>query len=147
MRGVMEMSATPFRRDYSILIADDDRDSRDALRDIMQPEGFRLFVASSGEEAIDLVQVNLVHLALFDMHMPTLTGVETLRLARQFRAALPAILVTADPNENVVRQAIAAQFFSVVPKPVNRNVLLYTVTRALLRHYGSSPEANDAPSM
>jgi CheY-like chemotaxis protein len=133
------MNATKSRRDYSILIADDDRDSRDALRDIMQPEGFRLHVAASGEEAIDLMQVHVVHLALFDMHMPTLTGLETLRLARQFQARLPAILVTADPNEVVVRQAIAAQFFSVVPKPINKNVLLYTVTRALLRFYGDTP--------
>lgn len=140
------MSATYERRDYSILIADDDRDSRDALRDIIESQGFRLYVASSGEEALDLVQVNLVHLALFDMHMPTLTGLETLKLARQFRAALPAILVTADPNDQVVRQAYAAQVFSVVPKPVSKGVLLYTVSRALLRHYGgSSPVASDAP--
>jgi CheY-like chemotaxis protein len=133
------MSATTPRRDFSILIADDDRDSRDVLRDIIQPEGFRLFVAASGEEAIDLLmQVNVVHLAVFDMHMPTLTGVDTFRLARQFQATLPAILVTADPNETVVRQAIAAQFFSVVPKPINKNVLLYTVTRALTRFYGST---------
>ncbi|MGL4553247.1 MAG: response regulator [Gemmataceae bacterium] len=138
------MTATPGRGDFSILIADDDRDCRDVLRDIMQPAGFRLYVASSGEEAIDLVQVNVVHLALFDMHMTTLTGVETLRLARQFRAALPAILVTADPNDSVVRQAIAAQFFSIVPKPVNKGVLLYTVTRALQRHYGGGAEPTDA---
>jgi CheY-like chemotaxis protein len=131
------MSAATSRRDFSILIADDDRDSRDTLRDIIQPEGFRLFVAASGEEAIDLLmQMNVVHLAVLDMHMPTLTGVDTLRLARQFQAMLPAILVTADPNETVVRQAIAAQFFSVVPKPINKNVLLYTVTRALSRFYG-----------
>jgi len=132
------MNAATSRRDYSILIADDDRESRDLLRDIIQPEGFRLFLAASGEEAIDLLmQLQTVHLAVFDMHMPTLTGVDTLRLARQFHASLPAILVTADPNETVVRQAIAAQFFSVVPKPINKNVLLYTVTRALTRFYGS----------
>ncbi|MFQ3592748.1 MAG: response regulator [Gemmataceae bacterium] len=133
------MNTATSRQEFSILIADDDRDSREVLRDIIQPEGFRLFVAGSGEEAIDLLmQVNTVHLAVFDMHMPTLTGVDTLRLARQFQASLPAILVTADPNEAVVRQAIAAQFFSVVPKPINKNVLLYTVTRALSRFYGSS---------
>jgi CheY-like chemotaxis protein len=138
------MTATHDTRDFSILIADDDRDCRDALRDIMQPAGFQLLVASSGEEALDLVQINTVHLALFDMHMPTLTGLETLRLVRQFRAGLPAILVTADANENVVRQAIAAQFFSVIPKPVSKSVLLYTVGRALMRFYGSGPEKSDA---
>lgn len=137
------MAATQERHDYSILIADDDRDSRDVLRDIMQPEGFELYIASSGEEAIDIVQSRPVHLALFDMHMPTLTGLETLRLARQYRAELPAILVTGDPNDAVVRQAIAAQFFSVIPKPVSKNMLLYTVGRALLRFYGPGPRRSD----
>jgi CheY-like chemotaxis protein len=49
---------------------------------------------------------------------------------------LPAILVTADPNETVVRQAAQAQFYSVIPKPVSKHLLLYTVLKALARAYG-----------
>jgi CheY-like chemotaxis protein len=121
---------------FSVLIADDDDRCREALREIISPEGFRTVEASSGEEAIDLVRVEAVHLALLDMHMPRLTGLETLGIVRQFNAQLPAILVTADLNDALVRQAIAAQFFSVVPKPVSKSILLYTVTRALQRSYG-----------
>lgn len=130
------MGTATYKVDFSILIADDDFSSREALRDIIQPEGFRTYVVSSGEEALDLVQLENVHLALLDMHMGTLTGLETLRLARQFRAGLPAILVTADASESLFQQAIAAQFFSVLPKPVSKNLLLYTVGRALQRCYG-----------
>lgn len=131
------MTATiEHKHPYSILIADDDRNCRDTLREIIQPEGFTTMVASSGEEAVDIVISNPVHLVVLDMHMPTLSGVETLRLARQFHQGLPGILVTADPNENVVRQAIQAQFFSVLPKPVSKNLFLYTVMRALSRFYG-----------
>jgi len=122
--------------EFTILIADDDDRCREALRDIMSPEGFRTVVACSGEEAIDLVQTEAFHLVLLDMHMAKLTGLETLGIVRQFNALLPAILVTADATEALVRQAIAAQFFSVVPKPVSKPVLLYTVTRALQRSYG-----------
>jgi CheY-like chemotaxis protein len=122
--------------DYAILIADDDSSSREALRDILQPEGFRTYVVSSGEVAIDLVQLQPVHLAVLDMHMGTLTGLETLRLVRQIKAQLPAILVTADDSDSLFQKAIAAQFFSVVPKPVSKNVLLYTLGRALRRSYG-----------
>ena len=83
------------RQDYSILITDDDDRCREALRDIMEPEGFHTLLASSGEEALDIVRGGVVHLVLLDMHMPTLTGLETLQLARQINAMLPAILMTA----------------------------------------------------
>jgi CheY-like chemotaxis protein len=130
------MNGTIAARDYSILITDDDRNCRDALRDIVEPEGFRTFLASSGEEALDIVQSGDVHLALLDMHMPRLTGLETLQMARQINALLPAILVTGDASDAVLRQAQLARVFSVIPKPVSKNVVLYTVVRALNRCYG-----------
>jgi CheY-like chemotaxis protein len=130
------MKATPQAREYSILIADDDTSCRQALRDIMEPEGFRTLMASSGEEALDIVREREVHLALLDMHMPTLTGLETLQLVRQIKGMLPAILITGDVNESLVRQACQLHFYSVIPKPINKNVVLYTVLRALAGVYG-----------
>ena len=130
------MKATSQARDYSILIADDDTSCRQALREIMEPEGFRTLLASSGEEALDIVRDADVHLALLDMHMPTLTGLETLQLVRQIKGMLPAILITADANESLIRQACQMRFYSVIPKPINKNVVLYTVLRALTCVYG-----------
>jgi len=124
-------------KNYSVLIADDDTDSREALREIVEPAGLRTLLAGSGEEALDILHKGVVHLALFDMHMPNLTGLETLRLARQLHAMLPCILVTGDPSEALMRQAVQARVFSVVPKPVSKSVLLYTVLKALARFYGA----------
>jgi CheY-like chemotaxis protein len=133
MKATKEHKAS---QDYSILITDDDDRCREALRDIMEPEGFRTLLASSGEEALDIVRDSAVHLVLIDMHMPTLTGLETLQLARQINALLPAILITADSSQSLLRQAIQAHFYSVIPKPVAKGVVLYTVVRALERCYG-----------
>lgn len=124
-------------RPYSILITDDDRGCREALRDIVEPEGYRTHLAESGEEALDIIRQERVHLALLDMHMPRLSGLETLQLLRQMNALLPAILVTADANEELMRQAFRARAYSVIPKPVSKNVVLYTVVRALVRVYGN----------
>ncbi len=124
------------RQDFSILITDDDDRCREALRDIMEPEGFRTLLASSGEEALDIVRDIGVHLVLLDMHMPTLTGLETLQLARQINALLPAILMTGDSSQSLMRQAIQAHVYTVIPKPVAKNVVLYTVVRALEHCYG-----------
>jgi DNA-binding NtrC family response regulator len=130
------MKATPQARDYSILIADDDSNCREALRDIMEPEGYRTLLASSGEEALDIVRAADVHLVLLDMHMPTLTGLETWQQVQLIKAMLPAILITGDANANLLRQACQAHFYSVIPKPISKNVVLYTVLRALASFYG-----------
>ena len=126
------MTAT---RPYSILITDDDRDSRETLREIVAPEGYRTILAASGEEALEIVHDEPVHLVLLDMHMPRLTGLETIRLMHEENAVLPCILVTADADA-VIRQALTAHVFSVIPKPVSKNILLYTMVRALMKVYG-----------
>jgi CheY-like chemotaxis protein len=128
------ISARP--KPYRILITDDDRGCREALRDIFEPEGFPTLTASSGEEAVDIIREEPVHLALFDVNMPRLTGLEAVQLVHQINALLPCILVTADANEELMRQAFSVRVYSVIPKPVNRNILLYTVIRALARAYG-----------
>ena len=141
------MVVSPGTKPYSILITDDDQGCRESLRSIVEPEGYRTLLASCGEEALEIVQDEQIHLAMLDMHMPTLTGLETIQLVRQFNVSLPCILVTADATQDLIRQALRAQAFSVIPKPVSKNVVLYTVVRALVRVYGDlEDEASDGAS-
>lgn len=127
---------------FSVLIADDDPGCREALRDIVEPEGYRTVLASCGEEAIDIVQQERVHLALFDMHMPRMTGLEVLQIVHQYNEILPCILVTADATEDLMRQAFSVRAYSVIPKPVSKNMLLYTILRALMKVYGQDHPTN-----
>jgi len=128
---------------FSILITDDDRGCREALRDIFEPEGYRTFLAESGEEAIEIVREEPVHLALLDMHLPRLSGLETWEQVRHINELLPCILITADANELLIRRAFQARVTSVIPKPVSRNVILYTVVRTLVRVYGNAPSQGE----
>ncbi|QJW96115.1 response regulator [Frigoriglobus tundricola] len=126
---------------FSILIADDDRGTRETLGEMLRARGFRTVLAADGGEAVELVQVDLVHLVLFDMHMPRLTGLEAFAVIRQtLDRLLPAVLMTADANNDLIRQAFAAQVYSVIPKPVNGNVVLHTLERALAKVYGPRPD-------
>ncbi len=130
------MKATKEAKNYSIVIADDDTQARQALAEIVEPVGYHTLLASSGEEVLDLVREAPVHLVLLDMHMRTLTGLETLLMLRQLNPLLPAILVTGDPSESVVQQALKAHVYSILPKPVSKNLVLYSVLKALARVYG-----------
>lgn len=123
-------------RNYSILITDDDQGCREALRSILDDQGYRTLLASCGEEALDIVQGESVHLALLDMHMPTLSGLEVIEMMRHLNQILPCILVTADANEVLIRQAFQVRAYSVLHKPVSRNIVLHTVVRALSSAYG-----------
>jgi CheY-like chemotaxis protein len=115
----------------SVLIADDDDDCREILRDIVEPEGYRAILASSGEEALDIIQEESIHLALFDVQMPRMTGLETVEMVHRINALLPCILVTANATQEVIRQAFQVRAYSVIPKPVSKHLLLFTMLRAI----------------
>jgi CheY-like chemotaxis protein len=120
---------------YSILVTDDDPAARETFRDIFEPAGYRTILAESGEEAIDIVRRDNVHLALMDMHLPKLSGLETMAIVRQINGVLPMILVSADHDDQLLRKALSAHAFCVLAKPVSKSLAIYVVSRALTKFY------------
>jgi CheY-like chemotaxis protein len=115
----------------SLLITDDDDDFRETLRGVFEPRGFRTLLAGNGEEALDIVHTQEVHLILLDVHMPKLTGLETLRLVKQFKALLPCILLSAELDEFILEEARREHAFSVLAKLVTLRQLTGVVQQAL----------------
>jgi CheY-like chemotaxis protein len=128
--GVIVVADAP-----SILITDDDRDFRETLQGVFEPLGFHTFSAGDGEEALDILRRETVHLALLDMHMPRLTGLEALRQMKRFDSRLPCILLSAEADENLIAEAREAMAFDVLRKPVSRINVLTVVRLALTTHY------------
>jgi two-component system, response regulator PdtaR len=126
----------PFSTSPLILITDDDPHFRETLSELFLPRGFKTLLASDGEEALDIVTSQDVHLLLLDNNMPRLTGLETLRRVKQINAQLPCILLSARMDDVLREQAQQAQAFSVLPKPVSRGDLTSAVDHALRMAYG-----------
>lgn len=144
--GGVEMNPDHGEQTFTILVTDDDAGSRRSLASVLADRGFGTVEAASGEEAIEIVQAANIHLIFFDMHMPRMTGLEALQQVRLINELLPAILVTADVTRELMRQAHQAQVYSVIPKPVNKNIVLHTLARALARIYGLHPESPPLPT-
>jgi CheY-like chemotaxis protein len=119
----------------SLLITDDDAGFRETLRVAFEPRGFRTLVAGNGEEALDIVKRETVHLVLMDIHMPRLSGLETLQRLKEFRAMLPCILLSAHLDDLIIEQAKLAHAFSVLSKTVTINQITGVVRLALQRTY------------
>jgi CheY-like chemotaxis protein len=119
----------------SLLITDDDPGFRETLRVIFEPKGLRTLLAGDGEEALKIVQHERIHVVLLDMHMPKLTGLETLRQLKEIRALLPCILLSAQLDEAIVEQARRAHAYSVLSKSVTIRQITNAVFQALQRTY------------
>jgi DNA-binding NtrC family response regulator len=126
---------------YQLLIADDDDAFRDTLCEIFEPF-FRLIEAQSGEEAIELASHVDVHIALFDMHMQRLTGLEALRQLKEIHVVAPCILITADYTEELCGDAAEAHVFSVLKKPISKRELVKTVATAVDTAYNDHELTN-----
>ena len=66
-----------------LLITDDDRDFRETVAGVLIDRGFETLQAADGEEALNIVSRQEVHLLLLDMQMPRLSGLETIERIRQ----------------------------------------------------------------
>ena len=118
------------RPHYQLLIADDDPAMRETLVEMLSPE-FDTIGVESGEQAIEVVEHREVHLVLFDVHMPVVTGIDALRILKQLRAELPAILMSANWTESLRIAALELHASAVLQKPITRRELVTTVTAAL----------------
>jgi len=123
----------------SILITDDDDALREALGTLFAPRGFRVHLASDGERALRIIRAQPVDIVLLDMHMPRLTGLETIRQLKQFKSDLPCILMSADADDVLVSEAKQADAFAVLKKPVSGCQVSQTVCDALARAYDWLP--------
>jgi len=120
----------------SILITDNDQQFRDTILEVLRPTGYRTLEAIDGMEAMQIVQEQEVHVVLLDMHMPRQNGLETLKRLKSFKAMLPCILLSAEMDERIEKEARRAQAFEVLRKPVTRIDLTGAIEQALHATYG-----------
>lgn len=118
------------RQEPRLLIADDDRAFRETVVEILSPF-FEVIDVPSGEEAIQIVESTTVDLALFDLNMELLTGLDAIRWVRQRQLEIPCILMSSEITNEIEDQARQLDAFSIIRKPPRRVHLLDTIHCAL----------------
>jgi len=119
----------------TVLLANEQEDWHQTVRQLLQPQGVQTLSARSGREALQLIETRSIHVAVLDQAMPQLGGLQVIKLMRELRQAPPAILLANQLTTNLLHEALGMHVFSVLSKPVDFNVLLDTLARVLRRHY------------
>src|SRR5512141_384764 len=112
-----------------VLVVDDEPSVRAALKELVQSRGWEPLVASSGAEALELVE--RADAVVTDFSMPEMDGMELLRAIRERDENLPVILLTAHGSERLAVRAIRAGAYEYVPKPFDVDEMLVALGRAL----------------
>lgn len=118
---------------YNVLVCDDEKDIVSALSIYLKMEGYSVFEASNGIEALDIMKQEEIHLVLMDIMMPKMDGIEAMVKIREI-SNVPVILLTAksEDTDKVLGLTVGADDY--VTKPFNP-VELQARVKSQLRRY------------
>lgn len=114
-----------------ILIVDDDENIRNTVKAILEDEGYFVDTAASGGEAIQKTQKTTYNIALLDIRLPDMEGVELLKLIKEGVPRTRKIMVTGYPSMQNAINALNKNADAYLIKPVDIENLLATVKNQL----------------
>ena len=107
--------------EQNVLVVDDNQDVRDLVVHFLSSDGFHVFSASNGDEALAILKSNRVNLVLLDVMMPGKTGLEVLKEIRTGSNKsihdIPVMMITAKSSTDDIDVALATGATSYVVKP------------------------------
>jgi len=119
-------------REINILVVDDEEVMRSLFMDLLSERGFHISLAKNGKEAIELVKENFFDIAILDMHMPVMNGVETLRAIRQMSPETSIVMTDSFPDA-FAEEALKEGAVSCIHKPFNIQEVIEIVNKAIER--------------
>src|SRR5437660_1811976 len=115
----------------SILVVDDEKPQRDILQEILTSAGYDVTSAASGEAALKFAKDRSFDLALTDLKMTGMDGIELLQQLLAHDSSIIVILLTAHGTIDSAKDALRRGAFDYLQKPFDREKLLQTIKRAL----------------
>ena len=120
----------------NLLVTDDDSAFRETICEALLRRGFRVTQACDGQEALDEISRKRFHMALVDVHMPRVTGLDVMRHLVQTPGSPPCVLMSAELDEEIRREAEKMRAYRILSKPVRLAQLSELVHSGLAELYG-----------
>jgi DNA-binding response OmpR family regulator len=114
-----------------ILVVDDELEIRELLKEFLQLKGYAALTAANGVEALACLKVQKLDLALIDMWMPGMNGLEILRSIRAIDPSVAVIMMTGLCDAEVARQAFEFGAHDCLAKPLDLRRLEDTIRAGL----------------
>jgi len=114
-----------------VLVVDDERFFREALRDLLEGDGVAIRLASNAAEALDAAEDPQVGVVVLDIQLPDQSGLTVLRLLRERRPSLRVVMLSAHTDQEYVLEALRLGACDYLAKPLHEEEVKLSVRRAL----------------
>jgi DNA-binding NtrC family response regulator len=118
---------------HTILVVDDDADTREVIKDRLESLGHRVLTAAGGSEGLEALERYNPHLILLDVEMPDMNGIEVLKQIRRRGHDTTAVMITAYGTIEKAVQAMKEGAYDFIPKPFEPDHIALIVAKALER--------------
>ena len=118
---------------HAILIADDEKNTRDGLQWALEGEKYTIFTAANGRQALEILRSHTIHLIITDLKMPEMDGMQLLAAARESFPTAEVVILTGHGTVEGAVEAMKMGAFDYILKPVNLDELGVLVERALMQ--------------
>ena len=115
----------------SVMIVDDEPSILQSLSGILSDEGFEIFTASNGYEALKRIEQEAPDLVLLDIWMPGLDGIETLKEIKKNNPVIQVIIITGHGTIETAVSATKLGAFDLIEKPLSIDKVIVAINRAL----------------
>jgi excisionase family DNA binding protein len=119
------------KRKATVMVIDDDSGVRKLISRCLSGAGYRVFSAANGVDGLREIRKNEVDLILLDLDLPRMNGPAVIAEVRPTHPLLPVILITGNPDGDLMSQACQHGPFMLLPKPIDRVALLSAVQQTL----------------
>ncbi len=114
-----------------VLLVDDEPNIRWTMAEFLKREGYEALTASDFESALECFEQHHLDAAVIDIILPRKSGIDLLKELRTRAPRLPVVMITGEPNISQMPDIVRAGAYDFISKPVSKDVLVKTVTRAV----------------
>lgn len=125
----------------NLLVVEDDKMIREGICEFLSEFGYKTYQAEDGKQAISIFENNEINLAILDIQLPYINGLEVLKKIRE-TSDIPAIMLTAFSDEEYKINAFTSLADGYIEKPFSLPVLKVRIESLIKKYYGNNETFN-----
>ena len=123
------------RKALTLLLAEDDDALRDTLLHFFSSEGFQVYAAGTGREAIDIARNKKISFSIMDIHLAGMNGIDVFQSITREVGQMPCIFMSGDASPEVMEKALHAGAYTFLSKPIQMELMRLSVERLIYKFF------------